>query len=294
MRPAFTLIEVLVVVATIAILIALLSPALARARQTVRAITCRSRLAGLMTAVHMYAADNADAVVPSYNMRGLTGYPANPLDGWGPILDKGRYLVGTREFRGNPFVCPDAGNVAGMAAGATGTDPENPKGYMDWPAVVTIAGDYATTIPVSGFDRIMRVAYWINGDNPIGLPRIISQGIHFTGSVGYGPDPLGRFLRQNHFADFRRPSQLIALADGLYSGQQQSTRLRDRDSRIGYRHPGTLGRSNLAFADGHVSDIESNRFPRKLADDLDPAQVRDENLGPNPTVYSDPQRYLLP
>src|ERR1043166_3367694 len=74
-RPAFqsfTLIELLVVVAVIAILAALLLPALQRAKAMGRQATCISNLKQLMMLTHMYADENDDyfphSRMETYNM----------------------------------------------------------------------------------------------------------------------------------------------------------------------------------------------------------------------------------
>jgi prepilin-type processing-associated H-X9-DG protein/prepilin-type N-terminal cleavage/methylation domain-containing protein len=59
-RRAFTLVELLVVLATIAILAALLLPTLARARESARSIQCLSQMRQLGLAVRLYADENGD------------------------------------------------------------------------------------------------------------------------------------------------------------------------------------------------------------------------------------------
>lgn len=57
-RDGFTLVELLVVIAILAVLIALLLPALGRARELTRRVVCKSNLRQWGTAITMYAADN--------------------------------------------------------------------------------------------------------------------------------------------------------------------------------------------------------------------------------------------
>lgn len=291
-RRAFTLIESLVVIFIFALLLAILLPSLNKAWREARTVVCRANLKALMVGIHTYAGFNAGFVVPSYNMRGVTGSTSNPFDGWGPILDQGKYVSGSDQMKNNPFVCPDTEDLRSVPFSRGRPQPGNAEGYMDWPAVVTISGSFARPIPRRGYDRIIRVAYWINGDNPTGLPKAFRQGSFFTGSVGYGPNLDGQIMKQNRFSDFKRPSQLIALADGFYAGKQQATRATDMDRRIGYRHHGRGVTANVAFTDGHVDAIEGDRFPRKYGPGVTLKEARSENLGGGPTLYSDPSRYL--
>lgn len=76
-RRGFTLTELLVVMAIIAILTSLLLPALGRAKQQARKANEISAAHQLMLAWQLYADDHRDRVLPGYRY----GYPAKDLEG---------------------------------------------------------------------------------------------------------------------------------------------------------------------------------------------------------------------
>jgi len=72
-RAAFTLVELLVVIGIIAVLLAMLLPALNKVRRQALSIQCQSNLRQLLIAAQLYANDN-NGVMPGYDsLNGLNG-----------------------------------------------------------------------------------------------------------------------------------------------------------------------------------------------------------------------------
>lgn len=114
----FTLIEVLVVIAVIAMLLAIILPALSKAKELARRMVCQSNLKQITQAWHMYLDNHNDAFYQGRNANHIYG-------GWEGILylnearPLNKYLslpeIPDSEAEAKIYCCPsDKGGIAGM------------------------------------------------------------------------------------------------------------------------------------------------------------------------------------
>lgn len=138
---ALTLIELLVVVAIIAILAALLLPALARAKENAKQAQCLSNMRQLNLGIRLYADDNSDLVIPI----GASVTPPGYWLSWAqhfllPYVAKPFYTP--NDWPKSVYFCPSV-NLPYYASGVA-----NPTGHNHY----TLATDYSLNYWFSYYD----------------------------------------------------------------------------------------------------------------------------------------------
>jgi len=261
-------------------------PSLAKAKELAKTAGCAMHLRNLGLGLVLYQGENNDLVVPSYNMAGVGG-EGTPLDGWGPILDRDGLVAGSQGLSGSSFMCPSVDDKDGVADRYK--DPNDSTGWMWWPNFRYGVGNERMTEEeaLANFGtefRSIRLAYWINGDNPIGGDRAVEPDVFYTASVGY-TNAAGQTMRLTSTSAFRSPARLVALADGVYAGRQSNISLTNPNNRVGWRH-GSKKAANVAFADGHCDLVRGDNFP--VGNDWS-----SNTAGPH-TLYADPWKSLTP
>ncbi len=247
MRPSksfgFTLVELLVVVAIIALLLSILLPALTKARRAAMNVSCQSNLRQIAVWGMMYSSENA-GVLPTNGGRdagSLHEYYDDDGDaddvyliGNGHWFDKYFQSTGDGSPKWRNVQCPQARGTAG---------PRVASGMLERYEL-----DYSLAYRMGGVERLTK-----NVKKPLPLPSIntVQQGAIWFGDMGTNEPSDGTLLA---WAEFRFGNSGVARPWNWKCGPD--------GERAGYRegHPEYV--NNFSHVDGHT---ESMTFSQWLA-----------------------------
>jgi prepilin-type N-terminal cleavage/methylation domain-containing protein/prepilin-type processing-associated H-X9-DG protein len=234
-KRGFTLIELLVVIAIIAILAAMLLPALAKAKQKAQGIACVSNLRQWGLALTMYLDDNRN-IFPLPKIAtatpGSPGYNEN-TPGWSNFAEFHQHGQGDSAwFNALPSYVGGKAlwEIANTSANSSFV---NSKKIFDCPGV--------TQAPeVTDTNRVV-FNYGMNPKGNTGLPASVGYGTNFTSTM------------------VQNPSAFVFMGDGRARSTDLPYYGSDPTKEVGVEHCWVQQFSarhnvggNLTFADGHV------------------------------------------